>query len=100
MAKGALDAEFVYEDLFLSVSARCTCNLRTNALNVPEVEDTVFKVPRCVFDDSPVFSDMFSVPQRATPGTPVDGSDQSHPVKLEGVKLADFRSFLKVFLPM
>jgi hypothetical protein len=75
-----------------------THSFRTSALNVSQVEGKVFKVPRCVFDDSPIFSDMFSVPP--TPGVPVDGAEKAHPLKLEGVKVVDFKSFLKVFLPM
>jgi hypothetical protein len=51
-------------------------------------------VVRQVFDKSPVFQHMFSLPREQ--GTAADGSDDAHPLKIEGVKMDDFRLFVRV----
>jgi hypothetical protein len=58
-----------------------------------QVEDTLFKVPRYLFEESSeIFRDMFLLP---TPeGTPYDGSSDEQPLFLEGVRKMDFRRLL------
>ncbi|KAK0459191.1 uncharacterized protein EV420DRAFT_1538801 [Desarmillaria tabescens] len=61
------------------------------------VEDQLFKVTRHMFEESSeVFSTMLSLPQGTT--SPVDGSDDEHPLVLQGVKSADFENLLKVMV--
>jgi len=53
----------------------------------------LFKVPHLYFEHS-FFDTVFTLP--AAGGAPADGSDDEHPFKLEGIKRADFRAFLKL----
>lgn len=63
----------------------------------PKVETTLFKVPRRPFENSDVFTTMFSLP--AAQGVVVDGSDDEHPLRLEFVSRRDFEGFLKALFP-
>jgi hypothetical protein len=58
----------------------------------------VFKVPRTVFNGSELFRHMLEVPQPS--GQPVDGSDEDHPLRLDGYSAADFRQLMRVVLPL
>ncbi|KAK0486319.1 hypothetical protein IW261DRAFT_791366 [Armillaria novae-zelandiae] len=61
------------------------------------VEDQLFKVTRRMFEESSeVFSTMFSLPQGGS--SPVDGSDDEHPLVLQGIKSVDFESLLKAIV--
>ncbi|KAK0212365.1 hypothetical protein DFS33DRAFT_1492124 [Desarmillaria ectypa] len=61
------------------------------------VEDQLFKVTRHMFEESSeVFSTILSLPQGSS--SPVDGSDDEHPLVLQGVKGADFENLLKVMV--
>lgn len=64
-----------------------------------QVEDTLFKLPRCLFEESSeIFRDMFSLPIQE--GIPYDGSSDDHPLVLEGVRKIDFRRLLlAMYLP-
>jgi hypothetical protein len=63
-----------------------------------QVEGVLFRVPRGIFEQSEAFQDMFRVPP---PGdVAVDGSDNDHPLHLEGYLADDFRQLLRVILPM
>jgi hypothetical protein len=57
----------------------------------------VFKVPRTVFSGSELFRYMLEVPQPS--GQPIDGSDEDHPLRLDGYSAADFRQLMRVLLP-
>jgi hypothetical protein len=58
------------------------------------VEDTLFKLPRYLFEESSdVFRDMFQLP--APEGIPPDGSSDEQPLVLEGIRKADFRLLLE-----
>jgi len=61
------------------------------------VEDNLFKVPRACFEHTGIFRTIFTLP--TIDDTPVDGSDDEHPFKLDGIKKADFQVFLKVLYP-
>jgi hypothetical protein len=54
-------------------------------------------VIRAIFNESPVFKDMFSVPQPAD--ALEEGSSKAHPLKIDGVRKEDFKNFLRLFLP-
>jgi hypothetical protein len=43
------------------------------------------------FSGSPIFDEMFTLPQSGTP----DGTDNEHPLKLEGVTAEEFRPFAR-----
>lgn len=61
------------------------------------VEDQLFKVTRRMFEESSeVFSTMFSLPQGGS--SSVDGSDDEHPLVLQGIKSADFENLLKAIV--
>ncbi|PBK73990.1 hypothetical protein ARMSODRAFT_567436 [Armillaria solidipes] len=61
------------------------------------VEDQLFKVTRRMFEESSeVFSTMFSLPQGGS--SPVDGSDDEHPLVLQGIKSIDFENLLKAIV--
>ncbi|KAG5636044.1 hypothetical protein H0H81_009268 [Sphagnurus paluster] len=68
-----------------------------------KVEDTLFKLPRHSFmQHSPIFRDMFMVPQPAGVGgttQPVDGSSDAQPLEL-AVSKTDFRYLLEVLFPL
>jgi hypothetical protein len=53
-----------------------------------QVENTLFKVPRAIFEGSPVFAEMFKIPQGGTP----DGSSDEQPLELQ-LKAEEFRLF-------
>ena len=60
----------------------------------PQVEDTLFKLPRHLFEESSdVFRDMFLLP--APEGVSPDGCSDEQPLVLEGVRKADFRRLLE-----
>jgi hypothetical protein len=61
---------------------------------LPQVEDTLFRVPRYLFEESSeLFRDMFLLP--CPEGIPCDGSSDGQPLFLEGVSKVDFRWLLK-----
>lgn len=62
-----------------------------------QVEDTLFKVPRASFERSELFATTFSLSN--TENTVVDGSDDEHPFKLDGINKSDFQAFLEVLYP-
>jgi hypothetical protein len=51
-----------------------------------------------IFSSSPVFADMFDMPQ--PPATPREGSSAETPLKLEGIRKEDFKNFLRLFFPV
>jgi hypothetical protein len=55
-------------------------------------------VPRSIFERSAVFQDMWSLPQPG--GTPADGTDADHPLRLDGVSAVDWKSFLRIVMPL
>lgn len=61
---------------------------------VIEVEGRIARVPRRLFAGSSVFQDMLALPQAR--GTIVDGSDDKHPLKLQGIKYGAFKAFVRV----
>jgi len=62
------------------------------------VEGCLFKLPRAPFErNSEVFQDMFGLP--VPENTVTDGSSDENPLRLDGVKKADFRQLLKVMFP-
>jgi len=63
-----------------------------------QVEDTLFSVPRCEFEQSSeVFADMFLLP--SGPSASIEGQVKEHPIILEGYKKDDFACLLKVMYP-
>ena len=62
-----------------------------------QVEDTLFRVPQVYFENTAIFDTIFTLP--AANNTPVDGSEDEHPFKLDGISKAEFRAFLKVLYP-
>lgn len=57
------------------------------------VEDTLFKVPRYQFDNSPIFKSAFALP---TGDLAAEGVSDEHPIELQGIKKSDFEGLLKV----
>jgi hypothetical protein len=62
------------------------------------VENKLFRVPKAIFEQSEAFQDMFSVPQAENEA--VEGSDDEHPLVLEGYLAHDFKQLLRVLLPL
>ncbi|KAF8814171.1 hypothetical protein BYT27DRAFT_7082785 [Phlegmacium glaucopus] len=63
-----------------------------------KVEDTLFRVPRCEFEQSSeVFADMFCLPSGAAER--IEGQDKEHPIVLEGYRKNEFSCLLKVMYP-
>jgi hypothetical protein len=93
----SVDSEFNCKLVVLQVSSAVPYIAIWCADPKTQVEDTIFPVIRSIFNESPVFKDMFSVPQPAD--APEEGSSEAHPLKLEGVRKEDFRNFLRLFLP-
>jgi hypothetical protein len=63
-----------------------------------QVEDTLFRVPRCYFEqESEVFRDMFQLP--VAKGTTPDGCSDEQPLRLDGIVKEDFRQLLRVTFP-
>lgn len=72
--------------------------IRFNKLNSHlQVEDILFKVPKRCFEHKGVFDTIFSLP--SAEGAVIDGSDDEHPFRLDGISAADFRRFLEVLYP-
>jgi hypothetical protein len=63
-----------------------------------QVEGVLFKIPRFVLQDSELFQNMFAVPP--PPGAVVDGSDDEHPLRLDGYLADDLRQLLRAVLPL
>ncbi|KAJ7718601.1 hypothetical protein DFH07DRAFT_700851, partial [Mycena maculata] len=64
-----------------------------------KVEGKLFKVPRRYFEEnSEIFATIFTLPPGAN--SPLDGSDDDVPFKLEGIRSNDFHSLLKVLYPL
>ena len=59
-----------------------------------QAEKTLFCVPRHYFQTSDVFDGMFTLP--GVPGAPQEGSNEEHPLFLEGIKADELREFLRV----
>jgi hypothetical protein len=49
---------------------------------------------KTLFAKSPVFKDMFSMPQ--LPNVKPDGTDETCPLKLEGITVEAFKAFVRV----
>lgn len=64
----------------------------------PQVEDTLFKVPRDKFimSEDSVFTTMFRLPQSKDS----EGLDDSHPIRLPGVASAEFERLLSFLYPL
>jgi hypothetical protein len=60
-----------------------------------KVENTLFRVPKEIFDGSPIFEQMFTLPQTGE----TDGSSNELPLKLEGLSASEFRTFIVVTIP-
>jgi len=59
------------------------------------VEDSLFRVPRILFElNSEVFRDMFELP--VPEGTTPDGSSDEQPLRFDGIEKKDFRQLLRV----
>lgn len=63
------------------------------------VEGVLYKVPRERFNESPVFRDMFSLPQGTPSGATPEGSLSCSPITLVDVERIDFESFLGFITP-
>lgn len=63
-----------------------------------QVEDFLFKVPKDILEQSEAFQDLFGVP--LLENVAVGGSDDDHPLHLDGCVAEDFRQLLRVVLPM
>ncbi|EJU03308.1 hypothetical protein DACRYDRAFT_115496 [Dacryopinax primogenitus] len=61
------------------------------------VEHTLFRVHRYLFEQSAVFNAMFSLPPPQ--GTPLEGSSDSNPIRLEGVDAVAFERLLWYMYP-
>jgi hypothetical protein len=59
-----------------------------------QVDDALFKVPRALLLGSPVFEQMFALPQSG----PSDGDSKENPLKLEGVTVEEFGLFVRAAL--
>jgi hypothetical protein len=59
-----------------------------------EVEGRITRIPRKLFAGSAIFKDMFDLPQAAD--VVVDGTDNEHPLKLEGLNYNDYKVFVRV----
>ncbi|KAJ7169151.1 hypothetical protein C8R43DRAFT_876246, partial [Mycena crocata] len=63
-----------------------------------QVEGTLFRVPRFQFErHSEIFATTFCLPP---PTGKAEGSDDSNPLKLEGINKLDFQRLLKVLYPL
>ncbi|KAF9552803.1 hypothetical protein CPC08DRAFT_728349 [Agrocybe pediades] len=76
--------------------------LSKHLLNLPvfKVENTLFRVPRCGFEvPGCFFATMFTLPGPGEKGEQIEGTDDAHPILLEGIQKSHFKSFLKVLYP-
>ncbi len=81
----------------LSESLFDTNNRTAKLISTCQVENQLFRVARHLFvNTSEVFSTMFSLPQDNV-GV-VDGSDDEHPLVLQGVESADFENILEALV--
>ncbi|KAF4620935.1 hypothetical protein D9613_001096 [Agrocybe pediades] len=65
-----------------------------------KVENTLFRVPRCGFEvPGCFFATMFTLPGPGEKGEQIEGTDDAHPILLEGIQKSHFKSFLKVLYP-
>jgi hypothetical protein len=60
---------------------------------VIEVDGRISRVPRKIFSGSPVFTTMFSLP--SSPSAIMEGMDDNHPLRLDGVRYGDYQLFVK-----
>jgi hypothetical protein len=61
---------------------------------IVQIENVLFRVPKALFEQSETFSDMFRLPSPRK--VIVDGSDDEHPLYLEGYLASDLRQLLRV----
>ncbi|KAK0459181.1 uncharacterized protein EV420DRAFT_1642170 [Desarmillaria tabescens] len=60
------------------------------------VDGVLYQMPRYLFEKhSEIFATMFTLPQE---GTMVEGSDDQHPIELQGISKDDFEPLLNVML--
>ncbi|KAL5485149.1 hypothetical protein ACEPAI_7791 [Sanghuangporus weigelae] len=77
-----------------SINELCRDDEFFYTLIVFRVEDSLFRVFREPFIcESEVFAGMFDLP--VSESMKRDGTDEAHPLHLEGIRLVDFRPFLK-----
>ena len=60
----------------------------------PQVEDTLFWVSQGYFEHTAVFKTIFTL--LPADNSPVDGLDDEHPFRLEGITKYEFHAFLQV----
>lgn len=92
------DDVYYCQVVVILVSYICPNVQRGGRLKSIQIEGVLFRIPRFVLQDSEIFEVMFSVP--VPKGTIVDGADDEHPLRLDGLHADDFRQFLRVVLPM
>ncbi|KAF5317461.1 hypothetical protein D9611_015147 [Ephemerocybe angulata] len=61
-----------------------------------KIEDEILSVPRASLAIAQVFEDMFQAPQPPSP----EGSTRDNPIVLEGEKIAEWRTLIKVLIPL
>ncbi|KAF5333857.1 hypothetical protein D9611_015139 [Ephemerocybe angulata] len=69
-----------------------------------KIEDEILSVPRASLSVSEVFEDMFQMPQpqdtQNTSGEGLEGSSKNNPIVLEGEKIAEWTSLVKLLVPL
>jgi hypothetical protein len=75
---------------------RSVCRPLATRLTPPQVEGQLFKLPRFLLEQSPVFRDMFSVPQGRECQ---EGRDLKNPIILHGYSAFDFTQLARVLIP-
>jgi hypothetical protein len=92
------DALYFCEDVFLQVCHYMPAFHLSSSFFARQVDGTLFKVPKAVFEGSEIFRDMFSVPP--PPDQIVEGFSVEHPIRLDGIAAVDFRRLLTQLLPL
>jgi len=59
-----------------------------------QVKDTLFCAPQRYFEHTTIFETIFTL--LPADDTPIDGSDDEHPFKIEGIGKCEFRAFLHI----
>jgi hypothetical protein len=88
------DKAYYHVDIIFSVNVLKLFMMHLVTHFRPQVENTLFKLPRYLFEESSeVFRDMFLLP--APEDMPYDGSSDEQPLILQGVRKLDFRRLLR-----
>jgi hypothetical protein len=94
------DDYFLKDDFVVFQVCKRTSFILNDLYLIRQAEHILFRVPTHRFiNESKIFAELFSVPHSNAEGADSEGSSECNPIRLQGVRSKDFKSFVKLLYP-